>query len=88
MTTTDDPNHLEIDIHELLSGRRQIAHIWSIEDVQEVRPDLDDDNAWKVLQTCKRYLDSNYGITWDVIEITADELFPLDESRSQDISND
>ena len=25
-------------------------HIWSVEDVQQLRPDLDDDQAWEVLQ--------------------------------------
>lgn len=83
MTTTDDPNHLELDIHELLAHRRQIAHIWSIEDVQCLRPDLNDDDAWTVLQTCKRCLDCNYGITWETIEITADEMFPVNEANHE-----
>lgn len=83
MTTTDDSNHLELDIHELLARRRQIAHIWGIEDVQDVRPDLNDDDAWMVLQACERHLDSNYGLTWDTIEITADELFPVKKANHE-----
>jgi hypothetical protein len=33
----------EIDVHALLAKSRQIAVIWSIEDVQQERPDLNDD---------------------------------------------
>src|SRR5207245_3381062 len=62
-------------IHDLLAQERKIAHIWGIGDVQDVRPDLSEDQAWQVLQTVEKYLDSDYGITWDTIKLTADELF-------------
>jgi hypothetical protein len=72
----------DIDIHELLAENRQIAHIWGIDDAQEVRPDLDDDQAWQVLQDIERHLDSQYGITWDTLKIMADELYgPKPERR-------
>ena len=48
------PDPAKIDVHVLLAPRRQIASIWSIEDVQEVRPDLTDDQAWEVLQQVER----------------------------------
>jgi len=83
MTTTDNSTHLDIDVHELLARRRQIAHIWGIDDVQGIRPDLNDDDAWTVLQTCERHLDSYYGLSWTTIEITADELFPTNESHEE-----
>jgi hypothetical protein len=67
---------IDVDIHELLAGNRQIAHIWGIDDVQEVRPDLDEDQAWAVLQAAAKRLDSNDGITWDTVKILADELYP------------
>jgi hypothetical protein len=70
MTTTND-----IDIHALLAERRQIAAIWSIEDVQHVRPDLTDERAWEVLQRVDRYHDCNYGITWMTLEFIAEDLF-------------
>src|SRR5207244_6904068 len=35
----------DLDIHELLKKRRQIGHIWGVEDVHEVRPDLTDEQA-------------------------------------------
>lgn len=80
---TQPIDYSEIDLHELLKQRRQIAHIWSIEDVQDVRRDLNDDQAWAVLQDCVRYLDSNYGITWETIDIVADLLFP-EASQGED----
>lgn len=41
---TEHPNERQqIDIHAVLAERRQIAVICSIEDVQEVRPDLTGD---------------------------------------------
>ncbi|MEZ6143809.1 MAG: hypothetical protein R3B84_24855 [Zavarzinella sp.] len=53
----------------------QIAIVWQIEDVREVRPDLSNDQCWQVLQACKRYHDASVGINWDVIRSTADHLF-------------
>jgi hypothetical protein len=70
-----DEDEIDVDIHELLADNRTIGHLWGVEDVQEVRPDLDDDRAWQVLQTVERRLDSQYGMNWDTIEIIADELF-------------
>jgi len=64
------------NIQEVLSARKQIAIIWSLEDVQEVRPDLDDEQAWKVLQACKTNHDANDGISWVTIEASADYLYP------------
>jgi hypothetical protein len=70
-----DEDEIDVDIHELLADNRIIGHLWGVEDVQEVRPDLNDDQAWQVLQTIERRLDSQYGMNWDTIEIIADELF-------------
>jgi hypothetical protein len=77
-----DDEEFDIDFHELLAGNRLIAHIWGTEDVQDVRPDLDDDQAWQVLQTLERQLNSEYGISWQTIEDTAEELYgPRPERR-------
>ena len=70
-----DEDEFDVDIHELLADNRIIGHLWGVEDVQEVRPDLNDDQAWQVLQTIERRLDSQYGMNWDTIAIIADELF-------------
>jgi hypothetical protein len=67
---------VEIDVHEALALGGQIAAIWSVEDVQQERPNLTEDQAWEVLQRVEHYHDCNYGITWDTLRLTADALFP------------
>jgi hypothetical protein len=64
----------EIDIDELLANRRQIATIWGIEDVKQVRPDLSDDQAWEVLQAAKDGHEADIGINWSVLECHAEML--------------
>jgi hypothetical protein len=76
-----EEEEIDVDIHELLAENRQIAHIWGIDDVQQQRPDLDEDQAWAVLQAAAKRLDSNYGITWDTLKILADELYPDEPKR-------
>jgi hypothetical protein len=68
------PDPAGIDVHVLLAPRRQIASIWSIEDVQEVRPDLTEEQAWEVLQQVERGHDATIGINWDVLSCHADQL--------------
>ncbi len=67
---------LDVVIHELLKQQRTIAHLWTIDDVHSVRDDLDDDQAWHVLQEVESRLDCNVGICWDTIELVAHELYP------------
>jgi hypothetical protein len=74
----------EIDIRTLLAKRGQIAVIWSIEDVQQERPDLNEDQAWEVLQRVEHCHDCNYGITWEHLSMAADDLFPLAEANGQE----
>lgn len=56
---------------------KQIAIIWHIEDVQNVRPDLTNHQAGKVLKHLKDNHDASVGIHWEVIEIVADILYPF-----------
>ncbi len=63
------------DIHAVLAARRQIATVWSIEDVQRIRPDLTDDQAWLVLRDVDRYNDDTVGINWDVLDCHAELIF-------------
>ena len=65
------PDPSGIDVHALLAARRQIASIWSIEDVQIVRSGLTDDQAWEVLQRVRKCHDATIGINWDVLKIHA-----------------
>lgn len=70
----------ELDIHMLLAERRQVAIIWSIEDVLSVRPDLDEDQAWRVLQQCGNAHDCEMGFNWLFIEVVADDLYPANDA--------
>lgn len=49
---------------------------WDTSDVQEVRPDLSEDQAYQVLLTAKKEHDATTGINWDVLEGWANFLFP------------
>lgn len=69
------PASTDIDIHALLTQRRQIASVWSIEDVKELRPDLDDDQAWEVLQAAEDSHEGDIGINCSVLECHAEMLF-------------
>lgn len=66
-----DVHSVETDLHDLLHEHRLIAHIWSVDDVQSVRPDLNDDQAWEVLLGVEKCLDCSFGITWEIIEAAA-----------------
>lgn len=66
----------EIDIHAELARRRQVAIIWGVEDVRAVRSDLTDDQAWEVLQQCKREHGIHFDMSLAMIEAIALLLFP------------
>lgn len=63
-------------VHDLLARHQQIAAIWSIEDVQSLRPDLTQDQAWEVLEYVGRKHDAEYGVSWMTLQIVADDMFP------------
>ena len=65
----------KLNIEAILAKRRQIAAIWGIEDVQSIRPDLSDEQAWQVLQMVDRHKDAELGITWLALEMAAEDLF-------------
>jgi len=73
---TNQKNRSEIDIYDLLENRRQVASIWSIEDVQDRRPDLDKNQSWQVLQKCSQCHDAHHGFTWDLLDLVAEQLYP------------
>ena len=53
----------------------EITITWCIMDMQEIRPDLTDQQAREVLHHTYRNHDCNLGITWDILAIWARELF-------------
>jgi hypothetical protein len=64
-----------IDIDAYLAKRRQIAIIWCVADVLEIRPDLSGKQAWAVLQQAKDSHDASTGVSYDTLEWIADDLF-------------
>ncbi len=64
-----------------LAREGMIAIFWSIEDVQEVRPDLTAEQAFEVLKQCEAEHDALVGLSWDIIEIHAENLFPKTEEE-------
>jgi hypothetical protein len=66
---------MALDLRELLANRGQIALIWSIEDVQEIRPDLSAEQAWEVLDRVEHKHDAALGVSWDTLECHAEDLF-------------
>lgn len=63
---------------------KTISIKWSTVDVLSVRPDLTEQQANKVLDALYNRHDATIGINWDVIENTADDMFP---KKDQDVSN-
>ncbi len=58
---------------------KTIAITWNIEDVQSVRADLTDDQAWEVLCLVDDTHDANLGINWGLLEVAAANLYPEPE---------
>lgn len=82
-----EEDEIDVDLRGLLAEQRQIAIVWSVEDVQEVRPDLNADQAWEVLQQVRHGHDATIGINWDVLSCHAQMLFgaaPDTEEEEED----
>jgi hypothetical protein len=54
----------------------QIALIWSMDDVLNIRSDLTNEQAMDVLTMVERKHDCTIGVSWETLEIWADMLFP------------
>src|ERR1035437_6851488 len=61
---------------QTLSKGGCIAIIWSIQDVKVMRPDLPDSQCMEVLETVEHRHGANRGVTWNTLDLWADELFP------------
>jgi len=57
---------------------REIAILWSVDDVDDARPDLTDEQKMSVLEEVSDHHDASWGVTWDTLKDTADILFPAD----------
>lgn len=56
----------------------QVGIVWSIDDVQEVRPDLTDGQALQVLRFVKDEHDAEFGINWDTLRAMANTMYGLE----------
>lgn len=54
----------------------KISLVWSVEDVLSVWGTLSEEQAKQVLDRVERCHDANLGVNWEVISITAQEMFP------------
>jgi len=55
---------------------KSITITWDISDVHDCVDGLTDDQAYQVLLSVKKHHDAEIGINWDVIQTTAEILFP------------
>lgn len=55
---------------------RVLTEVWTIEDVQNTRDDLTDEQALKVLESMAKNYSADTGINWDVLEAEAEYLYP------------
>lgn len=55
-----------------------ISITWHVDDVLQQRPDLTREQARQVLRELDRDHDATVGINWDVIDCTAETLFPTE----------
>lgn len=69
-------------LESLIADPIAIAIVWTIEDVQEVRPDLSKEECWRVLTEVHRNHDATIGINWDVLECVACELFGFPQQEA------
>jgi len=49
---------------------------WSTEDVQHIRPDLSDEQAFEVLESVLEHHDADIGVCWEALEFWASQMFP------------
>ena len=71
----------ELDHHRLVDNRDTIALLWCVDDVLEIRPDLNQDQASEVLMMVEDKHDAGIGVNWDTLQIWADYLYPEEDSE-------
>lgn len=66
-------------VQRLLRRHNRLAIIWCVDDVRWLRPDLDEDQAWQVLERARIHHDASVGINWETLSAAADCLYPEPE---------
>lgn len=62
----------------------EITITWCIQDIQHIRPDLNDAQAREVLYEIKSNHDASIGINWSVIEYWCEYIFPNKDDLDYD----
>jgi hypothetical protein len=65
-----------IDLDEYLAKRHLVAVIWNLALVLNERPDLTDEQAWKVLQACQPEFENVTDTVRRTVLRVSDKLFP------------
>ena len=70
-------------VNDLSSDRadKKITIEWHIDDVLEIRPDLDDKKAMNVLNMVMRKHDATVGVNWEVLDTWASILYPEGDAQ-------
>lgn len=76
-----------LDVNKNFNPNRQIAIIWSIEDILGLRSDLTEEQAFNVLKEIERRHDYTIGVNWDVIEEVANDLYPKNNTVEHTAEN-
>ena len=66
----------ELDQYEMVDKRYAMAIVWQIDDVLSIRPDLTEEQAGEVLGRVEDCHDASIGVSWDTLEIYAEEMYP------------
>lgn len=74
----------ELDQYELVDKRYAMAIVWQIDDVLSIRPDLTEEQAGEVLGRVEDCHDASIGVSWDTLEIIADEMFPSEDDEEDE----
>ena len=72
---------VEFDLEELLLDEHLIGIIWNVQLVLEERPDLTEEQAWKVLQACQPPFEEVTDPIRRTVHQIAEEMFPLPKGR-------
>ena len=74
----------ELDQYELVDKRYAMAIVWQVDDVLSIRPDLTEEQAGEVLGRVEDCHDASIGVSWDTLQIVAEEMYPEGGDDEQD----
>lgn len=69
-------HQVDVDIDELLADHFAIGIIWDVHHVMDQRPDLNHEQAWKVMQQCQDAWERLNDPMLETIRQQAEDLFP------------